>query len=104
MLDVVVPVYNEEAGLDASVRRPHAYMSRSFPYGFRITIADNARTDGSRVGIVATAMADLRGIARLIRVFGTGALPLAELRVRFGRAPEPSTGARTTAVAEEVEV
>ena len=45
MLDVVVPVYNEERDLGPSVRRLHHYLDQAFPYGFRITIADNASTD-----------------------------------------------------------
>jgi len=46
----------------------------------------------SRVDIVATAKADLRGIARLSRAFATGALPIAELSAQLGRAPlEPRT-------------
>jgi len=44
-LDVVVPVYNEQRDLGPSVRRLHAYLERTFPYPFRITIADNASTD-----------------------------------------------------------
>ncbi len=44
-LDVVVPVYNEEAGLQPCVERLHAYLSNYFPYRFRITIADNASVD-----------------------------------------------------------
>ncbi|WP_245886830.1 bifunctional glycosyltransferase family 2/GtrA family protein [Umezawaea tangerina] len=47
VLDVVVPVYNEEVDLGPCVRRLHAEMARSFPYPFRITIADNASTDGT---------------------------------------------------------
>jgi glycosyltransferase involved in cell wall biosynthesis len=46
----------------------------------------------SRVHIVSTAMADLRGIARLARAFGTGKLPVNDLRAQLGRAPlEPTT-------------
>ncbi|MBP7930709.1 MAG: bifunctional glycosyltransferase family 2/GtrA family protein [Acidimicrobiia bacterium] len=47
VLDVVVPVYNEERDLAPSVERLHAYLTRAFPYRFRITIADNASTDGT---------------------------------------------------------
>ncbi|HZB50411.1 MAG TPA: dolichyl-phosphate beta-glucosyltransferase [Mycobacteriales bacterium] len=47
MLDVVVPVHNEEADLESSVRRLHAHLTGGFPYRFRITIADNASTDGT---------------------------------------------------------
>jgi glycosyltransferase involved in cell wall biosynthesis len=45
VLDVVVPVYNEEVDLEPSVRRLHSYLSEQLPYPFRITIADNASTD-----------------------------------------------------------
>ena len=47
VLDVVVPVYNEQRDLAESVERLHAYLSRAFPYRFRITIADNASTDAT---------------------------------------------------------
>ena len=55
VLDVVVPVYNEEADLAPCVRRLHQHLSTSFPYPFRITIADNASTD--------TTLAVARGLA-----------------------------------------
>ncbi|MFD8149207.1 glycosyltransferase [Streptomyces sp. NPDC059720] len=45
VLDVVVPVHNEERDLQPCVRRLHAHLARTFPYPFRITIADNASTD-----------------------------------------------------------
>lgn len=45
VLDVVVPVYNEQATLAACVRRLHEHLVATFPYPFRITIADNASTD-----------------------------------------------------------
>jgi putative flippase GtrA len=47
VLDVVVPVYNEEIDLGPCVRRLHAYLTAAFPYAFRITIADNASTDAT---------------------------------------------------------
>jgi putative flippase GtrA len=47
VLDVVVPVYNEEKDLALSVRRLHAHLSGELPYRFRITIADNASTDAT---------------------------------------------------------
>ncbi|WP_369199427.1 glycosyltransferase [Streptomyces sp. PU-14G] len=55
VLDVVVPVYNEEADLEPCVRRLHAFLRDTFPYGFRITIADNASTD--RTPTVAARLA-----------------------------------------------
>ena len=61
VLDIVVPVYNEEADLEPSVRRLHAHLSAEFPYPFRITIADNASTD-------ATPMIAARLAAELPRV------------------------------------
>ncbi|WP_438486923.1 glycosyltransferase [Streptomyces sp. S186] len=45
VLDVVIPVHNEEKDLEPCVRRLHDHLTRTFPYGFRITIADNASTD-----------------------------------------------------------
>ncbi|MEU7422074.1 glycosyltransferase [Streptomyces sp. NPDC040750] len=45
VLDVVIPVYNEEKDLRPCVRRLHEHLTRTFPYAFRITIADNASTD-----------------------------------------------------------
>ncbi|GAB2611301.1 sugar translocase [Paractinoplanes abujensis] len=47
VLDVVVPVYNEEIDLEPCVRRLHGYLAAHFPYRFRITIADNASTDST---------------------------------------------------------
>jgi len=44
-VDIVVPVYNESAGLDASIRRLHDYLTTRFPLSWAITIADNASTD-----------------------------------------------------------
>ncbi|MER5764746.1 glycosyltransferase [Streptomyces sp. NPDC002082] len=45
VLDVVIPVFNEETDLGPCVRRLHEHLTRTFPYPFRITIADNASTD-----------------------------------------------------------
>ena len=41
----------------------------------------------SRVDIVATALADLRGVARLARDLATGRLPVGRLRAEFRRPP-----------------
>jgi len=43
----VIPVYNEENDLAPCVRRLHAHLTESFPYPFRITVADNASVDGT---------------------------------------------------------
>jgi glycosyltransferase involved in cell wall biosynthesis len=45
VLDVVVPVYNEQALLAASVHRLHRHLRENFPFPARITIADNASID-----------------------------------------------------------
>ncbi|MBG0817213.1 bifunctional glycosyltransferase family 2/GtrA family protein [Planomonospora sp. ID82291] len=47
LVEVVVPVHNEQRVLAESVRRLHAYLTGTFPYGFRITVADNASTDAT---------------------------------------------------------
>jgi putative flippase GtrA len=47
VLDVVIPVHNEQVDLEACVRRLHAYLAATFPYPFRITVADNASTDAT---------------------------------------------------------
>lgn len=47
VLDVVIPVYNEEKDLENSVRRLLAYCRHVLPFSFRITIADNASTDAT---------------------------------------------------------
>jgi putative flippase GtrA len=47
VLDVVVPVHNEETDLEPCVRRLHAHLADHFPYRFQITVADNASTDGT---------------------------------------------------------
>jgi putative flippase GtrA len=46
-VEIVIPVFNEEAGLEASIRRLHAYLTERFPLSWTITIADNASTDGT---------------------------------------------------------
>ncbi|MFB4310196.1 glycosyltransferase [Actinomadura sp. GTD37] len=47
LVEVVVPVHNEERVLAASVERLHAYLAGTFPYPFRVTVADNASTDAT---------------------------------------------------------
>lgn len=81
LVEVVIPVYNEERVLAASVRRLHAYLADTFPYPFRITIADNASTDGTwraarelmaRLEHVHAVHLDLKGRGRALRhVWGT---------------------------------
>ncbi len=65
-VDVVVPVYNEEADLGPSVRRLHAYLSTTFPFTWRVTIADNASTDATPA--VAASLADELAGVRAVRL------------------------------------
>jgi putative flippase GtrA len=48
-VDIVVPVYNEEAGLERSIRRLHRFLRERFPFSWRIVIADNASMDATPV-------------------------------------------------------
>ncbi|WP_435747331.1 glycosyltransferase [Nocardioides sp. SYSU DS0663] len=47
-MEVVVPVYNEEQDLAASVERLVAHLE-TLPWSYRVTVADNASTDGTAV-------------------------------------------------------
>jgi putative flippase GtrA len=60
-IELVIPVYDEEAALDASVRRLHGYLAAEFPFRVRITIADNASTDGTWT-IASRLAADLADV------------------------------------------
>lgn len=48
MLDIVIPVYNEEKALVESVETVRAHLS-SLPFDYRVTIADNASTDATNL-------------------------------------------------------
>lgn len=60
-VEVVIPVYNEERILDASIRYLLAYLRNGFPYPFTLTIADNASTDAT-FSIARRLEAELRGV------------------------------------------
>ena len=47
LVDVVLPVFNEEDDLRRNVLRLHGFLEYGFPLSFRVTIADNASTDGT---------------------------------------------------------
>ncbi len=60
-VEIVVPVYNEEATLARSIGRLAAYLRTEFPLSWVITIADNASTD--RTWDIATSLAHrVRGV------------------------------------------
>jgi glycosyltransferase involved in cell wall biosynthesis len=46
-VEIVIPVYNEQRVLAASVRTLHDYLERNFSFPFAITVADNASTDAT---------------------------------------------------------
>ncbi len=66
MLDVTIPVHNEQADLESAVRRLHRHLSEHFPYGFLITIADNASTDDT--GAIALRLAGEIAEVRHVRL------------------------------------
>src|SRR6187200_1927494 len=66
VLDVVVPVYNEQAALADSVHRLHRHLRENFPFEARITIADNASIDDTP-RIAAELAAELSDV-RVVRL------------------------------------
>ena len=62
VLDVVIPVHNEQHTVAACVRRLHEHLVQTFPYPFRITVADNASTDAT-VEVASGLVAELPGVA-----------------------------------------
>ncbi|WP_406603844.1 glycosyltransferase [Nocardia macrotermitis] len=61
VLDVVIPVYNEERDLGVCVRRLHEFLGDGFPFSARITIADNASTDAT-LDVANYLAAELDGV------------------------------------------
>jgi putative flippase GtrA len=70
VLDVVIPVHNEQHTVAASVRRLHTHLVETFPYPFRITVADNASTDAT-VAVASGLVGELPGVA-LVRLAQKG--------------------------------
>lgn len=70
LLDVVVPVYNEQQVLASSIRRLRAYLDHSFPLPAKITIVDNASTDATPA-IGAQLAAELKDV-EMIRLEDKG--------------------------------
>src|SRR3954468_1267286 len=58
VVEVVVPVLNEEADLAPSIRRLVTHLRETFPYRFLVTIADNGSTDDTPA-IACSLVADL---------------------------------------------
>jgi putative flippase GtrA len=66
LVEIVIPVRNEERDLGPSVRRLHAYLCERFPFAARITIADNGSDDGTWA--VATALEAEFSSVRAVRI------------------------------------
>ena len=64
VLDIVIPVHNEERDLEPCVRRLHAYLTDELHYAFRITVAENASTDGT-VEVAQRLVDELPGVRLL---------------------------------------
>lgn len=45
LIEIVVPVFNEEAVLESSICRLVSYLDEHFPFDWAVTIADNASAD-----------------------------------------------------------
>src|SRR5438270_854261 len=114
-VEIVVPVHDEQRVLQESIWRLHRYLSLHLPMEWRITIVDNASTDGtlaipdvlaersglrihevpvdwtddpdSRVDIRRTAIEDLKGIWRLLNDLGRHRLPVEAIAQELGRGP-----------------
>ncbi len=64
-VEVVIPVYNEAASLEASITTLRRYLDEAFPFRTMVTIADNGSTDGT--ALVAQRLAStLDGVQAMI--------------------------------------
>ncbi|PWW21117.1 glycosyltransferase involved in cell wall biosynthesis [Geodermatophilus normandii] len=61
VVDVVVPVRDEQTDLEPCLRRLHAHLTGSLPYPFRITVAENGSTDRT-LEIAHRVAAELPGV------------------------------------------
>ena len=65
-VEIVIPVRDEERGLDRSVRRLLRYLRTRFPFPSRVIIADNGSTD--RTWVVAAALEQEFAEVRAVRL------------------------------------
>jgi glycosyltransferase involved in cell wall biosynthesis len=56
-VDIVLPVHNEERALAANVQILIDYLRQEFPFGWRVTIADNASVDETPMAATMLAAA-----------------------------------------------
>lgn len=69
-IDFVIPVFNEERALEASVRRLDGYLRGRLPYSYCITIADNASVD--RTAMIAERLAHEVDAVRVLHLAQRG--------------------------------
>ncbi len=60
-VEIVIPVYNEAADLERSIRRLTGFLDDALPYRHQVTIADNASTDDT-LAIAQRLAVDLDGV------------------------------------------
>jgi len=70
VVDITIPVHNEERDLARAVFRLHAHLQHNFPFAARITIADNASTDAT--SSIALRLATELGDVRVLRLNAKG--------------------------------
>jgi glycosyltransferase involved in cell wall biosynthesis len=46
-IEIVVPVHDEQAALEPSIRRLHRFLTAELPFTWSVVIADNASTDAT---------------------------------------------------------
>ena len=69
VLEVVIPVHDEEVQLEASVERVLAHL-RTLPWSARITVADNASTD--RTALIARRLAHIHPEVEVVHLAQKG--------------------------------
>ncbi|MCW2868457.1 MAG: sugar translocase [Marmoricola sp.] len=69
VLEVVIPVFNEEAQLAASVERVLAHLA-TLPWSYRVTVADNASTD--QTALIARRLAHTHAAVEVVHLAEKG--------------------------------
>jgi hypothetical protein len=64
LVDVVVPVYNEESQIESSVRRLRTFLDDEFPFPAVVTIVDNGSSDSTRA-IATRLSSEMSGVRTL---------------------------------------
>ena len=70
LVDVVVPVYNEESQLESSVKTLRAFLDHDFPFSALVTIVDSGSSDSTRS--IATRLASEMSGVRAVHLAEKG--------------------------------